>query len=106
MQNWQQHAQSIGGQDGGLRDLGDVFVLRYRDGKAGQAIHVHHDVYIRTAIADVHNPVMTERQRGSQVVQDRHLSVSGWNASDGLDLAGSIVTELRTDYVVIGDYVF
>src|SRR5439155_12065548 len=101
-QDWHEHTKGIVTQDRPRGDRRNEFVLRDRDGKTVETIHVQHDVHIRAAVADVYDPVVADEQAGTQFIEEGHLPVTGAYADDGLDFAARlIVPELRSKNVIV-----
>ena len=107
LEDGNEEAECVIGEDGSPRDLGYELGFRDRDSIPIAAIDMEHDVDIRAAIANVDDSVLGDLEYGLEPVEHSDLAISGRNAKDRANLAGCrIVIELSSVDVISGHNAF
>src|SRR5437660_12479330 len=60
---------------------------------------------VRAAVANIDDPIRADLQIGLQTVQGRYLAIPCSYVLDGRNLTRRVITELRTEHVILGNNV-
>ena len=93
-------AERIVAQKGPLGDLREIFVLGDGNRQAFEAVDVQHDMDVRTAVPDIDDAVLADREFLPQMVEDCDLAVSGSQAEYVADFAVLVIGEPAREDVV------